>query len=63
MSTTEPAVPAVWKRVSLDLDAVNCISQLKQFVFGADAWFDNLTSVNVYVDSETNELMIEQKYV
>lgn len=54
---------AVWRRVSLDLDAVKSAADFRAFVNAADDWFDNRVAVNAYVDSETNELMIEQKYV
>ena len=56
-------VPAVWRRVSLHLDAVKSANDFIPFINAARDWFDNAVAVNAYVDSETGELIIEQKYV
>ena len=58
-----PVRPAIWRRITLDLDAVTSVSDLQRFLWGADETFDNMIAVQVYVDSETGELAIEQKYV
>ena len=54
---------AIYRSLSLELDNVKTVYQLFQFARNAQDWFDNGVPIHVYVDSDTNLLMIEQKHV
>ena len=55
--------PALYRMLSLELDSVTTGDELSRFAQNVSDWFDNGVPIHVYVDSETNLLMIEQKYV
>ena len=55
--------PVIHVMMSLELDSVTTADELTRFAQNVSDWFDNGVPVHVYVDSELNLLMIEQKHV
>ena len=53
----------VFRTLTVELDYVVNTDQFYQFATNVADWFDNLVPINVFVDSDTGTLVVEQTIV